>query len=267
MGRLGERLAAVRARGEKALIPFITAGDPDLGVTEALLLALAEAGADAIELGVPFSDPTADGPKIQLSSERALRAGTTLRRILGLVKTLRPKLEIPIVLMGYTNSFLTMGERHFPEAAREAGVDGVITVDCPPEEEPAYYANLEACGVDAILLVAPTTTPERLAMLAKRTRGFLYYVSLTGVTGAREGVPPHLEENLARIRGVATVPVCVGFGISTPEQAAAIAKHADGVVVGSALVDRIGRAKTREEAVTEAASFVAALKAPLRKLG
>lgn len=267
MGRLGERLAAVRARGEKALIPFITAGDPDLGVTEALLLALAEAGADAIELGVPFSDPTADGPKIQLSSERALRAGTTLRRILGLVKTLRPKLEIPIVLMGYTNSFLTMGERHFPEAAREAGVDGVITVDCPPEEEPAYYANLEACGVDAILLVAPTTTPERLAMLAKRTRGFLYYVSLTGVTGAREGVPPHLEENLARIRGVATVPVCVGFGISTPEQAAAIAKHADGVVVGSALVDRIGRAKTREEAVTEAATFVAALKAPLRKLG
>lgn len=264
MGRLGERLAAVRARGEKALIPFITAGDPDLGVTEALLIALADAGADAIELGVPFSDPTADGPKIQLSSERALRAGTTLRRILGLVKTLRPKLEIPLVLMGYTNSFLTMGERNFPEAAREAGVDGVINVDCPPEEEPVYYENLEACGVDGILLVAPTTTSERLAMLARRTRGFLYYVSLTGVTGTREGLPPHLRENLARIRSVSTLPVCVGFGISTPEQAAAVAKHADGVVVGSALVDRIGRAKSREEAVTEAASFVAALKAPLR---
>ena len=264
MGRLGERLAAVRARGEKALIPFITAGDPDLGVTEALLIALADAGADAIELGVPFSDPTADGPKIQLSSERALRAGTTLRRILGLVKTLRPKLEIPLVLMGYTNSFLTMGERNFPEAAREAGVDGVINVDCPPEEEPVYYENLEACGVDGILLVAPTTTSERLAMLARRTRGFLYYVSLTGVTGTREGLPPHLGENLARIRSVSTLPVCVGFGISTPEQAAAVAKHADGVVVGSALVDRIGRAKSREEAVTEAASFVAALKAPLR---
>jgi tryptophan synthase alpha chain len=254
----------VRARGETALIPFITAGDPDLGVTEALLPALAAAGADVIELGVPWSDPTADGPKIQRSSERALRAGTTLRRVLGLVKALRPRLDVPIVLMGYANSFLTMGERNFPEAAREAGVDGVITVDCPPEEEPAYFANLESCGVDPILLVAPTTTDERLAMLARRTRGFLYYVSLTGVTGAREGLPPRLEENLARIRKVSPVPVCVGFGISTPEQAAAVARHADGVVVGSALVDRIGRAASREEAVTEAASFVAALKAPLR---
>jgi tryptophan synthase alpha chain len=264
MGRLGERLAALRARGEKALIPFITAGDPDLGVTEALLLALADAGADAIEIGIPFSDPTADGPTIQRSSERALRGGVTLRRVLGMVKTLRPRLDVPLILMGYTNSFLTMGERHFPEAAREAGVDGVITVDCPPEEEPAYFDALDACGVDAVLLVAPTTTDERLAMLAKRTRGFLYYVSLTGVTSARTTLPPHLEENLARIRKVASVPVCVGFGISTPEQATAIAKYADGVVVGSALVDRIGRAKSREEAVTEATTFVASLKAALR---
>jgi tryptophan synthase alpha chain len=264
MGRIAERLAAVRARGEKALVPFVTAGDPDLGVTEALLLALAHAGADVIELGVPWSDPSADGPKIQRSSERALAAGTTLRRVLGLVKAVRPKLDVPLVLMGYANPFLTMGDRHFPEAAREAGVDGVITVDCPPEEEPAYFDNLEACGVDGVLLVAPTTTAERLAMLARRTRGFLYYVSLTGVTGAREALPPRLEENLARIRAVSTVPVCVGFGISTPEQAAAIARHADGVVVGSALVDRIGRAASREEAVTEAATFVAALKAALR---
>ncbi|RIL05872.1 MAG: tryptophan synthase subunit alpha [Proteobacteria bacterium] len=264
MGRIGDRLAALRARGEKALVPFVTAGDPDLGVTEALLPALAEAGADVIELGVPWSDPSAEGPTIQRASERALRAGTTLRRILGLVKALRPKLDVPIVLMGYANSFLTMGERHFPEAAREAGVDGVITVDCPPEEEPGYYDALEACGVDGILLAAPTTTPERLAMLARRTRGFLYYVSLTGVTGARSGLPPRLEENLARIRAVSSVPVCVGFGISTAAQAAAIARHADGVVVGSALVERIARAKSREEAVTEAASFVAALKAPLR---
>lgn len=267
MGRLGERLEAVRARGEKALIPFITAGDPDLGVTEALLLALADAGADAIEIGIPFSDPTADGPTIQRSSERALRGGVTLRRVLGMVKTLRPRLDVPLVLMGYANSFLTMGERHFPEAAREAGVDGVITVDCPPEEEPAYFEALEACGVDAVLLVSPTTTDERLAMLAKRTRGFLYYVSLTGVTSARTTLPPRLEENLARIRAVSTVPVCVGFGISTPEQAAAIAKHADGVVVGSALVDRIGRAGSREEAVTEATTFVASLKASLRPPG
>jgi len=246
-------------------VPFITAGDPDLGVTEALIPALAEAGADVIELGVPFSDPSAEGPTIQRSSERALAAGTTLRRVLGLVKSLRPRLEVPIVLMGYTNSFLTMGERNFPEAAREAGVDGVITVDCPPEEEPAYYANLEGCGVDAILLAAPTTTEARLAMLARRTRGFLYYVSLTGVTGARTGLPPRLVENLARIRAVSDVPVCVGFGVSTPEQAAFIGQHADGVVVGSALVDRIARAASREAAIDDAAAFVAALKAPLRK--
>jgi tryptophan synthase alpha chain len=265
MGRIGDRMAALRARGERALVPFITAGDPDLGVTEALIPALAEAGADVIELGVPFSDPSAEGPTIQRSSERALAAGTTLRRILGLVKSLRPRLDVPIVLMGYTNSFLTMGERNFPEAAREAGVDGVITVDCPPEEEPAYYANLEACGVDAILLAAPTTTEARLAMLAQRTRGFLYYVSLTGVTGARSGLPPRLVENLARIRAVSDVPVCVGFGVSTPEQAAFIGQHADGVVVGSALVDRIARAASREAAIDDAAAFVAALKAPLRK--
>lgn len=264
MGRIGERLAALRARGEHALVPFVTAGDPDLGVTEALLPALAAAGADVIEIGVPFSDPVAEGPTIQRASERALRAGTTLRRVLGLVKTLRPKLDVPLALMGYANSFLTMGERNFPEAAREAGVDGVITVDCPPEEEPDYYANLEACGVDAILLAAPTTRPERLAMLARRTRGFLYYVSLTGVTGARRELPPQLEENLARIRAVSDVPVCVGFGVSTPEQAAHIARFADGVVVGSALVERIERAGSREMAVTEAASFVAGLKAALR---
>ena len=266
MGRIGDRIAAVRARGERALIPFITAGDPDLGVTEALIPALAEAGADVIELGVPFSDPTADGPKIQRSSERALASGTTLRRILGLVKSLRTRTDVPIVLMGYANSFLTMGERHFPEAAHEAGVDGVITVDCPPEEEPAFFDNLEACGVDAVLLAAPTTTPERLAMLAQRTRGFFYYVSLTGVTGARASLPPRLVENLARIRAVSKVPVCVGFGVSTPEQAAFLGQHADGVVVGSALVDRIGSAPDREAAIDEAVRFVAALKAPLRKI-
>jgi tryptophan synthase alpha chain len=264
VSRIGARLAALRARGEKALVPFVEAGDPDLGVTEALLSALAAAGADVIEVGVPWSDPVADGPAIQRASQRALRAGTTLRRVLGMVKTLRPKLDVPLVLMGYANSFLAMGERHFPEAAREAGVDGVITVDCPPEEEPEYFAHLEACGVDGILLAAPTTSSERLAMLARRTRGFLYYVSLTGVTSARRELPPQLEENVARIRAVSDVPVCVGFGISTPEQAAHVARFADGVVVGSALVERIERAGSREAAVTEAASFVASLKAALR---
>lgn len=264
MSRIAERFVALRARGEKALVPFVTAGDPDLGVTEALLPALAAAGADVIELGVPWSDPVAEGPTIQRASERALRGGTTLRRVLNLVKALRPRLDVPLVLMGYANSFLTMGEQEFPQAAREAGVDGVITVDCPPEEEPGYYAALEACGVDGILLASPTTEANRLAMLARRTRGFLYYVSLTGVTGARRELPPGLDESLARVRAVSDVPVCVGFGISTPEQAAQVARHADGVVVGSALVDRIERAESREAAVTEAADFVASLKAALR---
>lgn len=264
MSRIAERFAALRARGEKALVPFVTAGDPDLGVTEALLPALAASGADVIELGVPWSDPVADGPTIQRASQRALRAGTTLRRVLNLVKALRPGLDVPLVLMGYANSFLAMGERHFPEAAREAGVDGVITVDCPPEEEPGYFEALEDCGVDPILLASPTTSGERLAMLARRTRGFLYYVSLTGVTSARTELPPGLEEGLGRIRAMSDVPVCVGFGISTPEQAAHVARLADGVVVGSALVDRIERAGSREAAVTEAAAFVASLKAALR---
>src|SRR5690606_13996254 len=162
-----------------------------------------------------------------------------LRRVLGMVKALRPRLDVPLVLMGYANTFLAMGERAFPEAAREAGIDGVITVDCPPEEEPEHFAALERCGVDPILLAAPTTSDARLEMLARRTRGFLYYVSLTGVTSARRELPPRLEVNVARIRAVSDVPVCVGFGISTPEQAAHVALFEDGVVVGSALVERI----------------------------
>src|SRR5690606_12342716 len=216
------------------------------------------------EIGVPFADPVAEGPTIQRASERALRAGATLRRILGMVKALRPKVDVPLVLMGYANPFLAMGERGLAEAAREAGVDGVIVPDLPPEEEPGFFAALEACGVDSVLLAAPTTTEARLAMLARRTRGFLYYVSLTGVTGARSELPPHLEANLARIRAVSDVPVCVGFGVSTPEQAARIARVADGVVVGSALVERIERAASREATVADAAAFVADLKAPLR---
>ena len=265
MHRIAERMAALRARGERALVPFVTAGDPDLGVTEALLPALEAAGADLLEIGVPFSDPVADGPTIQRASERGLRAGASLRRILGLVKALRPRLSVPLVLMGHANPFLAMGEREFPDAARAAGVDGVIVADLPPEEEPGFFAALDACEVDAILLAAPTTREDRLVMLARRTRGFLYYVSLTGVTGARSALPPRLAENLARIRRVSEVPVCVGFGVSTPEHAARIGELADGVVVGSALVERIEAAHSREQAVVDAARFVAALKAPLRE--
>ncbi|MDJ0847425.1 MAG: tryptophan synthase subunit alpha [Myxococcota bacterium] len=264
MGRIAERFAALKERGEVALVPFLTAGDPDLETTEALVPALASAGADLIEIGVPFSDPVAEGPTIQRASERALAAGATLRRVLELVRKLRARLDVPVILMGYANSFLTMGEERFAEACREVGVDGAICVDVPPEEGEALYAALADRGVDGILLAAPTTTPERLARLARNSRGFLYYVSLTGVTGARAEMARGIEEQVARAREAAAIPVCVGFGVSTPEHASELARFADGVVVGSALVDRIAATSTPDEAVDAAARFVSELKAPLR---
>ena len=264
MGRLGERFAALRARGEGALVPFLSAGDPDLATTEALLPVLAEAGADAVELGVPFSDPIAEGSTIQRSSERALASGTTLHRILQLVKQVRPKLRVPLVLMGYANPFFTMGEERFAAAAAEVGVDGVIVPDLPPEEGARFYDALEGAGIDPVLLAAPTTTPERLERLAARSRGFLYYVALTGVTGARELVAEDLEAGVRRAREISDLPVCVGFGISTPEQVAEIRRYADGVVVGSALIDRIAAESQTSARLAVAAEFVTALKAPLR---
>ena len=264
MGRLGERFRQLRARGERALVPFVTAGDPDLATTEALVLAMAESGADAVEIGVPFSDPIGEGPTIQRSSERALRSGTSLRRVLELVKGLRPRVEIPIVLMGYANPVLAMGEARFAEAAAAVGVDGSIVVDMPPEESVELRRALVAHGVDPILLAAPTTRPERLEKLAKETRGFLYFVSLTGTTGARRAISETLESEVAAVRAVSDVPVCVGFGVSTPEHARAIARFADGVVVGSAIVERIEQAASPDAAVEAVAAFVAELKKPLR---
>jgi tryptophan synthase alpha chain len=262
MGRIGERFTALRGRGERALVPFLTAGDPDLDATEALVLALADAGADLIELGVPFSDPIADGPVIQRAYARALARGTTLRRILDLVKRLRPRVAIPLLLMGSANPFYVM--RDFVAAAAEVGVDGLIVPDLPPEEGEALYADAASHGIDPVLLAAPTTTDARLEMLVARTRGFLYYVSLTGVTGARTQLASGIEEGVARVRRLSEVPVCVGFGVSKPEHAREIGRFADGVVVGSALVARIESAKSPEDAVDAAARLVAELKAPLR---
>jgi tryptophan synthase alpha chain len=264
MSRIAERFRTLRSRGERALVPFMTVGDPDLSTTEALVPALVEAGADLIELGVPFSDPVAEGPTIQRASERALASGTTLRRVLELVKGLRPHTPVPLVLMGYANVFLTLGERPFAEAAQAAGVDGVICVDLPPEEGEGFRRELTQRGVDPILLAAPTTKPERLARLARETRGFLYYVSLTGVTGARVELARGIEAQVRRVREISDIPVCVGFGVSSPEHARQIGAFADGVVVGSALVERIARARDPEQAVDAAARFVAELKQPLR---
>ena len=243
---------------------FVTAGYPDLETSEALVLCMAEAGADLIELGVPFSDPIAEGPTIQRASERALAAGTSLRRILALVGRLRSRVSVPLLLMGYANPIHAMGPEGFASAAAEAGVDGIIVPDLPPEEGEIFYRSCRERGIDGVLLAAPTTTPERLALLVARTRGFLYYVSLQGVTGARRELARDIEARVGEAQKLGDVPVCVGFGISTPEQAAEVGRYADGVVVGSAIIDAVEAAGGREEAVDAVARLVAALKAPLR---
>jgi tryptophan synthase alpha chain len=264
MSRIGDRFAKLRARGERAFVPFVTAGDPDLATSEALVLALAEAGSDVIEIGVPFSDPIADGPTIQRATERALANGTTLRRVLELARRVRARTDVPLALMGSANPYYAMGPAGFAKAAAEAGVDGVLVPDLPPEEGADLYGALADVGVDGILLAAPTTTEARLKLLAGKTRGFLYFVSLTGITGARAALAADLEANVRRARAAGPLPVCVGFGISTPEQARTVGAYADGVVVGSALVNLVERAKTPDEAVDSVAQLAAAMKAALR---
>lgn len=265
IARIEARFAELRARGERALVPFLTAGDPDLETTEQLVLAMAEAGADVIELGVPFSDPIADGPTIQRASQRAIASGTTLRRILELVRRVRARIDVPLLLMGYANNFFAMGDEAFAKAAQEAGVDAVIVADLPPEEGASFFAACRAAGIAPVLLAAPTTTPARLSMLARETRGFLYYVSLTGVTSARSQLAQGIEEGVRSAQRAGDAPVCVGFGISTPAHAREVGRYADGVVVGSAIVERIEAAASRADMVDAVARFVAEMKAPLRE--
>ncbi len=269
--RIDVCFSALRERGETALIPFLTAGDPDLETTESIVLAMAEAGADLIELGVPFSDPTAEGPTIQRSSSRALEQGTSLRSILQLVGRLRSKIDLPLVLMGYANPLHAMGAEAFAKSAREVGVDGIIIPDLTPEDGAPYLDPSREAGIHPILLAAPTTRPDRLEMLVRETRGFLYYVSLQGVTGARADLAQGIEQKVKNAKALGDIPVCVGFGVGTPEQAAAIGAYADGVVIGSAIVDRIEAAASKASkaskasAVEDVARFIEELKAPLRK--
>ncbi len=264
MGRISERFEALKKRDERALVAFITAGDPDLETTEAILLCMAEAGVDVLELGVPFSDPIAEGPTIQRASERALASGTSLRRILRMVGRLRSRIEIPILLMGYANPIHAMGPVPFAEAAAQVGVDGIIVPDLPPEEGEVFYRECRARGIDVVLMAAPTTTPERMALLCERSRGFLYYVSLQGVTGARERLATGIRERVELARSFGGVPICVGFGIATAAQSEEVGRFADGVVVGSAFVDAIERSASRQDAVDAVARLAAELKAPLR---
>lgn len=264
MSRIASSFTRLRKRGERALIPYFTAGDPSLQITRQLLAEAARQGADLIELGIPFSDPLADGPVIQRASQRALAAGVSLARVLGLAREARGDVTIPIVLLTYYNPVHAFGLKAFAHGAVEAGVDGVIVADLPPEEAGPLAAEAQAAGLDLIHLVAPTSPPERMRLIARKSRGFIYFVSLTGVTGARATLPPDLAENLRQLRAVTTKPVCVGFGISTPEQVAAVAPYADGVIVGSAIVRLVETHAGSDRLVPEVGAFIAALKAPLR---
>ncbi len=253
MSRIAAVFDALRARGRKALIPYVTAGDPAPGVTVPVMHALVEAGADIIELGVPFSDPMADGPVIQRASERALAHQTSLRDVLAMVRTFRrDNARTPVVLMGYLNPVEVMGYEAFAAAAAEAGVDGVLTVDIPPEEASELLPALNGHALDAIFLIAPTTVGSRVETICRAAGGFVYYVSLKGVTGASHldiaGVGRKLEE----IRRATDLPIGVGFGIKDAATAAAVAKVADAVVVGSALVSRIEALADRPDAIAPA---------------
>jgi tryptophan synthase alpha chain len=267
VSRLGATFEALRARGERALVVYFTAGDPSLETTARLVIEAERRGADVVELGVPFSDPIADGPVIQRAGQRALAAGVSLRRVLELMRTLRGEVRVPIVLMTYYNLLLSFGPPAFAETAGKVGVDGVIVVDLPPEESGELRAATDAAGVDMIHLVAPTSTADRVRSIARQTRGFVYLVSLTGVTGERAALPDDLEGQVRALRLVTTKPVCVGFGIGRPEQAAAVGRLADGVVVGSAIVRLVEERTGSPSLVTDVGDFIASLKEPLRHLG
>jgi tryptophan synthase alpha chain len=238
--RIARRFGALRQQRRGGLVTFVTAGDPDLGTSMEILRRLPAAGADLIELGMPFSDPMADGPAIQASSQRALRAGQTVRRTLGMVAAFRQTdSETPIVLMGYYNPIYIYGVQAFVADAKQAGVDGLIVVDLPPEEAEELFVPATAVGLDLIFLATPTTDDARLTRVLAYARGFVYYVSITGITGTRSASASHVRKAVERIRSQTSLPIAVGFGIKTAEQAAAMARAADAAVVGSAIVAKV----------------------------
>jgi len=259
-GRIQGKFRSLAEAGELGLIAYITAGDPSLEASARIVIAAAEAGADIIELGVPFSDPVADGPVIQRASERALRSGTTLAGVLELVRDLRSQTDVPLVLFSYFNPILQMGLQKFAESAASAGADGVLITDLTPEEADEYRATVQAQGLDTIFLAAPTSTDERLARIAKASTGFLYLVSRTGVTGEREALPEGLPALVRRIRNFTFLPIAVGFGISLPSHVSVLGGIADAAVVGSALMAEVENADSVNAAVSAVASRVRALK-------
>src|SRR5216110_1618122 len=266
--RISKRFAELRASGELGIVAYIVAGDPSLEASLKYVLALAEGGADFVELGVPFSDPLADGPTIQRASERALKSGTTLAGVIDLVRRIRkstpPASEVPLVLFSYYNPILQMGLEKFASSAAAAGADGVLATDLTPEESDDYRRILAAQHLDTIFLGAPTSTDDRLAKIAACSSGFLYLISRTGVTGAKDALPDDLPALLRRARGVTHLPVAVGFGISLPGHVSVLGGLADAAVVGSALVSEIEKAKSVDGAAAALAECVRLLKEAAR---
>jgi tryptophan synthase alpha chain len=267
VSRFASFFERLRAGGGRALGPYLTAGDPSLELTARLAIEAERRGADMLELGVPFSDPLADGPVIQRAGQRALAGGVSLMRILDMVRTVRSELTIPIALMTYYNPVFAFGLRAFAETAAKVGVDGVIVPDLPPEEAGPLRAEADGVGLDLIHLAAPTSTAARLRLIGRQSRGFIYLVSLTGVTGERSALPSGLEAQMRALRLVTTKPVCVGFGISKPEHAAAVGRLADGVMVGSAIVRLVEERVGSPSLVSDFGEFIASLKEALRGIG
>jgi tryptophan synthase alpha chain len=261
MSRLSERLEALRERREKALVCYVVAGDPDLDRTVDIVCALDEAGVDAVELGIPFSDPLADGPSIQAAAHRALENGATVAKTLDVVKAIRARSGMPIVLMTYFNPTLRYGPERFATDAAAAGADATIQTDLTPEEAGDWIAASRRAGLDTVFLLAPTSTDARIDVVSRLSTGFVYCVSRTGVTGARQDVPSDLPELIRRVRARTSLPACVGFGVSTPDHVRKIGEVADGVVVGSSLVDLIDRNAASPSLVDEVRNFAGALKA------
>ena len=244
MNRIDQVFKQIKRENRKALIPYIMAGDPDLGSTKDLVLDLESAGADIIELGVPFSDPLADGPTIQRAAERSLQQGTTLRKVLALVKEIRRHTRIPLVLMTYYNPVFRFGIERFAEEAVRAGVDGTIIPDLIPDEADDFIRAAKQHGLDTVFLLAPTSTPDRIRKVTKAATGFIYYVSITGITGSKLSMSSAMKNTLEAVKKSSNKPVAVGFGIPNPAEASAAAKLADGVIIGSAIVKMIAQGKS-----------------------
>ena len=263
MGRIGKKFESLRARNEKALIVYLTAGDPSLDVTKKLILGLENAGVDILEIGVPFSDPTADGPVIQAASQRSLKTGTTLKTVLNLVADIRRVSEIPIVLFGYFNPIFAYGVGPFAKAAKQAGVDGVLVVDLPPEEAPELRIYTDAAGLNFISLVAPTTGKDRLKTILKSATGFLYYISITGVTGTAAPRTEDIAREVGKIRKLTKMPIAVGFGISNAAQAKEIGAITDGIVIGSAVVRLIDENRDSDDLTEIVCKYIKNIKKSL----